>query len=130
MNLRPKSKFITLIAIILLITAFSTYKYIYKSHQTIEDRQIDFKGDANFFLSKIANDNTNNWLNKTIEIRGKITSLDSKGILLNNNIYCQFERSSEIQSLQENQDINLKGIVIGYDDLLEELKLNQCVIKE
>lgn len=130
MNLRLKSKFIILTCVVLLITAFSIYKYMYKAHKTIEEREIDFKGDATDFLSKITNDTVANWLNKTIEINGKITSSDSKGTLLNNTIYCQFKERSEIKSLQKNQNITLKGVVIGYDDLLEELKLNQCIIKE
>jgi hypothetical protein len=130
MNFRPKSKFIVLISVIILIIAFSTYKYIYKPHENIEDRKIDYKGTANNFLSKITDEEVTSWLNKTIQLNGKITSLDSKGILFNNNIYCQFKESSEIKLLQKDQDITIKGIVIGYDDLLEELKLNQCIIKQ
>jgi hypothetical protein len=129
MNFRPKSKFIILLSVVISIIAFPTYKYIYKPHETIENRKADYKGKANSFLSKITNDGVTNWLNKTIELNGEITSLDSKGILFNNNIYCQLKESSEIKFLQKNQSITIKGIVIGYDDLLEELKLNQCIIK-
>ena len=129
MNFRSKNSFIVFISVFFLTITFSTYKYIYKPHENIENRKIDYKGKANHFLSKITNDGVANWLNKTIELNGKITSLDSKGILFNNNIYCQFKESSEIKFLQKNQNITIKGIVIGYDDLLEELKLNQCIIK-
>lgn len=129
MSFQLKSKSIVIMSVIIVFIAFSTYKYIYKPHETIENRNIDYKGKASDFLSKITNDGIANWLNKTIEINGEITSLDSKGILFNNNIYCQFKESLEIKGLQKKQPITIKGIVIGYDDLLEELKLNQCIIK-
>ena len=101
MNFRPKSKFIILLSVIILIIAFSTYKYIYKPHKTIENREVDYNGKASDFLSKITNDGVTNWLNKTIELNGEITSLDSKGILFNNNVYCQLKESSEIKLLQK-----------------------------
>lgn len=130
MNLPLKSKFVILVSIVILTITFSTYKYVYKPNKSIESRKNDFKGKAGDFLLKTTNDDAYRWLNKTIEIRGKITSLDSKGLLLNDNIYCQLKEGSKISLLQKNQTIIVKGTVIGYDDLLEELKLNQCIIKE
>lgn len=128
MNLQKKSKWTLAIILILFIISFSTYKYIYKPHETIESLSIDYKGTSNNFSTK-ATTNPNKWLNKTVELSGKITSTDSKGITLSSNIYCQFKNTKELNSLQKNQSITIKGTVIGYDNLLDELKINQCIIK-
>ena len=62
-------------------------------------------------------------------ISGKITKLDSQGIMISPNIYCQFLDSIFSKKIQLNDTISVKGRVIGYDDLFEELKLDQCLIQ-
>ena len=34
-----------------------------------------------------------------------------------------------LKKINPTNDISLKGRIIGYDDLLEELKLDQCIIQ-
>ena len=129
MSLSKKSKWILIILIIGLIAAFGVYKYAYKAHETTEELKADFTGSSNDFLTKVSSD-ANAWLNKTVELSGEITSKDEKGITLSNSIYCQFREDVNFNSLIKGQQITLKGQVIGYDDLLEELKLNQCIIQK
>ena len=64
-------------------------------------------------------------LNKTIEITGRITDVTKSDLTLNNMVFCQF---SENQLVELNSNITVKGRCIGYDDLLEQLKLDQCII--
>ena len=66
------------------------------------------------------------WHNKIIQITGTITAIQEEGILLNQDIYCQFD--DKLINAAENEVITLKGRVIGFDELLEEIKLNQCII--
>lgn len=129
MNLSKKSKWILAILILGCVAFYSVYKYAYKPHKTIESLQTDYSGTSNNFLEKIKQDATI-WNNKAVELTGIITSKDDKGITLNNSIYCQFREDVDISKLKVKQNISLKGRVIGYDDLLEELKLNQCIIQE
>ena len=68
---------------------------------------------------------TSKYLNKAVEISGKITSISPNLIILDEKISCQFQ--SEQKEVVGSQ-IVIKGRVTGYDDLLEELKIDQCVI--
>ena len=129
MSLSKKSKWFLTILILGLIVAFSAYKYAYKAHETTEELKADYKGNSNNFLTKISTD-ADIWLNKTVELSGEITSKDEKGITLSNSIYCQFREDVNFVLLAKGQQITVKGQVIGYDDLLEELKLNQCIIQK
>ena len=128
MSLSKKSKWFLTILIIMLIGAYAAYKYAYKPHTTIEELTSDFSGTSDDFLSKVK-ENFSLWNNKTVELSGIITSKEEKGITLNNTIFCQFRDDMNISELQSNQSIKLKGRVIGYDDLLDELKLDQCILK-
>ena len=79
-------------------------------------------------MSKVQ-ENAAEWQDKVVIISGKITSLDDKGFILSSSIYCQLKESSKVSTLSPEKEISLKGRVIGYDDLLEELKLDQCIIQ-
>mgnify|MGYP005994340593 CR=1 FL=1 len=129
MSLSKRNKWILALLAIVIIGAFGVYKYTYKPHKTTEDLKADFIGNSSDFLTKISTD-TDAWLNKTVELSGEITSKDDKGITLSNSIYCQFREDVNFDLLFKGQQITLKGQVIGYDDLLEELKLNQCIIQK
>ena len=127
MSWLKKNKLLVLVLII-AFAGYSSYKYAYKPHETIEESTSIFKGEASSFMQK-ANENFNNWNSKVVTIAGKVTSIDKEGITLNEQIFCQFKNSKDILLIKENTLIQIKGRVIGYDNLLDELKLNQCILK-
>lgn len=126
MNLLKKSKWFLIILFIVSIAFISIYKFAYKPHKNIEELTVNYKGSSKIFYSKMIK-NPTIWLNKIVELSGKITALDTLGLVLNENIFCQFKKS--IHTLEINQNVTIKGQIIGYDDLLDELKINQCIIK-
>jgi hypothetical protein len=68
---------------------------------------------------------TTKYINKAVEISGKVTSVNGNVITLDEKVSCQL-LVSEKAAL--NRQVKIKGRVTGYDDLLEELKLDQCLI--
>lgn len=129
MSLSKKSKIFLLLIVGAILIAFGVYQYAYQPHKTIEDFETAFDGKSEVFMAKIQ-ENDSIWQNKGVVLSGTITAKDAKGITLSESIYCQFRDSLTVSSLQKNQSIKIKGRVIGYDDLLEELKLDQCIIQE
>ncbi|QMU62847.1 MAG: hypothetical protein GKR88_00225 [Flavobacteriaceae bacterium] len=129
MNLSKKSKILLFILLGIFIIGFGMYKYAYQPHKTIEDFKVDFNGASKDFFVKIQ-ENDSIWQNKGVVLSGVITAKDAKGITLDENTYCQFRDAATLHSLENNQTIKIKGRIIGYDDLLEELKLDQCIIQE
>lgn len=128
MSLSRKNKIFLWLFLGLIVIVYSLYRYAYQPHTTIENFKTEFIGTANDFLVKVQ-ENDSIWQNKAVVLSGKITAADSRGITLNSYIYCQFRDTIALVSLQNNQTIRIKGRVIGYDDLLEELKLDQCIIQ-
>ena len=124
MNLLKRNK--TIVILILLgIGLWSAYQYVFAKPLTANEIIAEYQGEAEDFKQLILTDFTE-WHNKVIQITGTVTAIQEDGILLNQNIYCQFD--DKLIDAAENEVITLKGRVIGFDELLEEIKLNQCII--
>jgi hypothetical protein len=68
---------------------------------------------------------TSKYLNKAVEITGKVTNVGKNVITLDGKVSCQLQVSEQVIL---NSQLKIKGRVTGYDDLLEELKLDQCLV--
>ena len=119
MNLSKKNKFIVFLLAI-CCSGYVYYTHLMKPPASIESRQ------AAEFSPKVQ-ENANEWLNNIVVLEGVVTSKDENGITLNNRIYCQFSTRQKIVVAE--QTLQIKGRFIGYDDLLNELKLDQCIIQ-
>lgn len=65
------------------------------------------------------------YLEKAIVIKGTVTKITGKEITIDNSIICNLNDLDT--TIQKDQTITLKGRVVGYDDLMGELKLDQCL---
>lgn len=121
-----KRKLIVLLVLILL--AVAGYKYIYQDHRDIQKEQPVYVISSNFLANEFSQNSIEaekKYLNKTIEINGVITEINITDITLNNSVFCQFVNTIN-NTLKTNDNIIIKGRFIGYDDLLEQVKLDQC----
>ena len=125
-----KRVFVFIVLIVALIFYFG-YSYIYQDHRNISKESADYIEEASHFHNSFSDDPkaaSDKYLNKTLIVKGKITELTEAELTLNNAIFCSFLDKDELQSLRLNSEISVKGRCIGYDDLLEEIKLDQCSI--
>lgn len=128
MSLSKRSKIIIAILVVGAVAAFAVYKYSMQPPEAIESKKVNFTGSSDAFLTEVQKD-FSVWQDKVVVLTGTITNSDDSGITLSNQIYCQFREDVNTSAIQKDQQITLKGRVIGYDDLLEELKLDQCIIQ-
>lgn len=118
----------------LVVVAFAGYQYLYKSHRDIASEDANFTTTAvEIFNAYTESDSLANakYLDKVIMIRGQITNLDYSGkiITVDEKLAARFLANlSDKLKLQDS--IVLKGRLIGFDDLLGEIQLDQCVIIE
>lgn len=125
--MKKKAIFILGLGIILVFG----YNYFYKDHRNIENETPDFIVTSNsIFLEYSQNQQSSEskYLDKTIEVTGVITELNNNDLTLNNKMFCKFNRT--LTTIKLNDRVKLKGRCIGYDDLLEQVKLDQCNIIE
>ena len=128
MSLSKKNKFIVTILIVFSVIGFAIYTYAMRAPTAIENKKIHFSGTSDELLLKIIDD-TEAWQDKIVVVSGEVTNIDDKGIMLSSKIYCQLKQLTDLQKINPSSNISIKGRIIGYDDLLEELKLDQCIIQ-
>lgn len=68
---------------------------------------------------------TQKYLNKTVAVSGVVASIEGNVLTLRDGVSCQLSTSA---ALDDGELITIKGRVTGYDDLLEEIKLDQCTV--
>tara|TARA_R110002049_G_scaffold273742_2_gene451555 strand:- start:923 stop:1336 length:414 start_codon:yes stop_codon:yes gene_type:complete len=115
---------------VIIIAAIVGYNYIYQDHRTIENESAEFTITSQIIereFSENMKTAETKYLNKTVEISGIVSEINTNDITLNNKVFCQFSKAIE-SSIKHNSNLRIKGRVIGYDDLLEQVKIDQCTI--
>ena len=122
-------KWIIIIVIIAAATVIG-YNYIYQDHRSIENENAEFIMSSNEIANLFLENSTSSeqqFLNKTIEVSGLISEINTNDITIDDKVFCQFSNTIK-PAVREKFNIKIKGRVIGYDDLLEQVKLDQCTI--
>lgn len=125
-----KSVKIGLIGLLLVgVAGYFGYRYVYHS----ERRDVQ-KETAVFTLKAldlhqafVANTEKANatYLEKATEVSGTVTAVEGTQLLLDKKVVCI---SQAPLSVQVGAIITVKGRVIGYDDFLDEIKMDQCTL--
>jgi hypothetical protein len=79
------------------------------------------------FVSDVAKA-TLKYSDKAISISGKVTAVSDSIVTIDQTIICNFQ--SPKNSIKNGQLISVKGRLVGFDDLMGELKLDQCSINK
>lgn len=109
------------------IVIWYSFSYLFSEPVKVINIEPEFVGLSNE-LKHLINKDFNGLNNKVIQIEGIISKIYEDGILLDENIFCQFDEDINLTSKAVNKEITIKGKVVGFDELLMELKLNQCSI--
>ncbi|MBP6758052.1 MAG: hypothetical protein KA133_02260 [Flavobacterium sp.] len=110
-----------------LIGASSYYYVMHGGERNLSSEETAFtvssKSIANEFAANIETSNKK-YLEKAIAIKGIVTKITGKEVIIDDTIVCNLKELDA--TIQKDQAITLKGRVVGYDDLMGELKLDQC----
>jgi hypothetical protein len=123
-----RKKIIIILSVIII--GVIGYNYIYQDHRNIGSEKAEFVITSSDITSQFSNklfESENKYLNKTIEISGIISEINKNDLTLDNSVFCQFSDITN-QTYEVNSSIKIKGRCIGYDNLLEQVKLDQCLI--
>ncbi len=119
-----------LLALVIIITlGFLAYNYVMTSGaRDLETEKSEFVVEGSKIMEEFTTNSesaTTKYLNKAVEISGKVTAIDKNVVTINETISCQLKKETAVTL---NSNVVVKGRVTGFDDLLEELKLDQCLI--
>lgn len=118
--------------LILLLFLVAAYLYVYKGHRDIATEKESYAVDVKTLFGAYQNNETDadaKYLNKTIVVSGEVSLLnpETHSVVLNQKLFAVFTDTlpSEV-TIKSN--VKIKGRLIGYDSLLEQLKMDQCII--
>ena len=118
-----------LLFVFTLCLFFLGYNYLFPDHRTINQEEALFNVEASILFDEFIDNSKQaeyKYLNQTITVFGVISSFNTENIMINNKIFCKFDNI--VNKININDSIVVKGRCIGYDELLEEIKLDQCSI--
>ncbi|MHA3789824.1 OB-fold protein [Flavobacterium hauense] len=131
--MKKKNIRIGIIAVLLVISGllYGYYGFLYKSARNVSGEDAAFAMQAHGLAGEyVANAQKadSQYLNKAIEINGKVTEIRDSLIILDDKVVCGFDVKPANAAVDKN--ITVKGRCIGFDELFGEVKLDQCTIKQ
>ncbi len=125
-------KVIVSLIVFSLLTVSIIYFYVYKEHRNISSEKPDFELNALQLIKEFDNDVSNanqKYADKTISTYGIITGLDLnyKMIVVDEKIVVVFANPVD-QTVEVGDTLKFKGRFVGFDELFNELKIDQAVI--
>lgn len=117
-----------------IIASVGVYFYMYQEHRDIANEASAYSLTVPELSQQYVTDVTasdKKYLDQTIEVSGTITSIDAANhsIVLDEKLSAVF-KDSILPKLSIQSTIKIKGRFIGFDDLLEELKMDQVSVSE
>lgn len=125
-----KKKYFLLISIITLIFLIALFikQYVYGEHRNIANEKATIEISALDLGTKFTTDQSlasKELLDKVITIHGKIITVENNSIIIDNTVQANLINGN-IGNIVVGNSITLKGRCIGYDDLLEMVKIDQA----
>ncbi len=120
--------------LIAVLLSLGVYFYMYKDHRDIATEEAKFVLKVKDLQSEFAADAVGanaKYLDRTIEVSGTITGIDvaSHSVVLDEKLSAVF-KDSVLGDIKLQNSVKIKGRFLGYDDLLEELKLDEASFSE
>ena len=118
--------------LILLLFLVCGYLYVYKVHRNIATEKERFSMDVQTLFAvyqKNEIEADKKFLNETIVVNGIVSMLNKEDqvVVLNEKLVAVFSEKLA-NGIEIKSTVKIKGRLIGYDSLLEQLKMDQCVI--
>lgn len=118
--------------LIVLIAAIALYRYTYQEHRDISSEKATYTVSIPQLEKEFATNDSlalAKYQDQTIELTAQVTTVDTenKAIILESKLFATFNDSLP-KSIISGKKIDIKGRFLGYDELLEEFKIDQSSI--
>ena len=125
MSLLKNYRLALIIVGLLLVCGFALHSYVYQKEEPMSEKNISFKGNVDSFVKAKLNENS-----VVVLKEARVTSLLKLGVQLEKVVTIQYTENESLnfKGTSVGDIIAIKGDYVGYDDLLEEHKLINCII--
>ena len=125
-------KIILIVLVLGLLGGGAAYFYVFhKPHRAPSEEKSSFQLTSIELASEFETNQasaTEKYGDKVVEISGTAIEVKETYIILDNVISCTpVEGTDFTEAIQAGDEVIIKGRVISYDDLFEEVKLDNCI---
>lgn len=125
-----KWKIILFSAMAIGLIGFVAYNYImFGGARNLSTEKTDFTVSSAAIMDEFRGDiesANKKYLEKAVAITGTVSNANRTEVVIDNTIICSLK--NEDSSVKKGQTVTVKGRLVGFDDLMGELKLDQCFI--
>lgn len=117
------------ILVLLVIAGILGYNYLYQDHRDIATTDAVGSFSSEELMDLFTDDDSSNDINvldQVILVNGNVTLVNESNLILDEKIFIELDSQ---QVLLKGTEVTVKGRCIGYDDLLEEIKIDQATIQ-
>ena len=123
-----KTRIIATIGVLALAIVVLGYNYImHEGARDLSQETADYTITAKEIVAEFTTNTAlanKKYLEKAVVVEGIVTNKIENEIILDNGVVCIMKDKNN--TIRINETITLKGRVVGYDDLMQEIKLDQC----
>jgi hypothetical protein len=127
-----KAKITGLLLLAVLLVGFSIFYYVFHGGaRDLATEDVAFTVTSKDIIAEFAANvsvATNKYSDKAIAVSGIVTAVTDSIVTIDNTIICNFK--SPDTTIKNELAITVKGRLVGFDDLMGELKLDQCSINK
>jgi hypothetical protein len=112
---------------IIIIVGILGYNYLYQDHRDVATSNATSSYTSTELIALFTDNDASNdarALDQVVEVSGTATDTSANSITLDRKVFIEFTAPHQ---LALNQTYTLKGRCLGYDDLLEEVKIDQAI---
>jgi hypothetical protein len=126
-----KVKIIGILLVAVLLIGISINYVFHGGARDLATEEAEFKVSSKEITEEFTKDVAKanlKYSDKAIAVSGKVTAVSDSIVTIDNTIICNFKTPDN--SIKNEQFISVKGRLVGFDDLMGELKLDQCSINK
>ncbi|WP_438969146.1 OB-fold protein [Nonlabens sp.] len=129
-------KILVFITVLILVILMGSYFYLYQDHRDVSATTAVNTFNSNQLLDVFQDsviENDKEILDQVILITGVATSASEYSVILDHKIFIEFDQKNYNASnyvINKNQTYTIKGRCLGYDDLLEEVRIDQAILEK
>lgn len=123
-----RTKIIVFSLIIACLAGIGVYNYVmHGGKRDLTTEETEFAVTSKEIIDEFAKNGdaaNKKYLDKAVTIKGIVSEVEGTQVVIDNMVSCTFKTIDP--SVKVGETIIVKGRIVGFDDLMEELKLDEC----
>jgi amino acid permease len=127
-------KKISALVIIALLIGVAVYLYVFhKPHRDIQSEEAAFSIEATELMDQFLNNRSladSLYVDQIVAVTGLLSSLEEHALTIAPGVYGSLDSTAIMPSLKIGDKVSIRGRVLSFDELFEEVKMDFVQVKD